>query len=148
MLPNIAVNTEAMTKLGSDTATYNGVGGISLALQAAPGVPTPTSVPADLTEPTWTGYARVNSPAAPIVPTVDPGSGNIQLTVPPPAGGWNWVTGAGTYPVTIYGWMAVGVTANLNVGYQLFDQPIVLTGSGQQIEVPIAVVQLQAGALS
>jgi hypothetical protein len=99
--------------------------------------PSVTLTIANLTEATFTGYAALVGGTGNQQAFFDPVTGQRQVQLLEPAGGWHWqASGTTGLPMTVYGWYVTdnGV-ANL-YGSALFPTPITLTNIGDAVDVP------------
>lgn len=125
------------TILSTDTGSLApAAGGVKIHLASAAFTPGPTLTLAGLTEATFQGYAALLAAAGNQMEFLDPTTGNRIVQLQEPAGGWHWgTTGATGLPQTIYGFYVSDNGTVTLYGSQLFPTPIVLTASGQGIDV-------------
>lgn len=136
MNPTQEILDAAATLLAADTATLDAVADVELILFQNNVTPTPATVVGDLTPCTFDGYAaKAKAASAPTVST-DPATGDKLIRIPDPAGGWTWqTTGVTNLPQTVYGYALTDATGADLYGVKLFDTPVVLTGTGQDVVV-------------
>jgi len=114
-------------------------------LSAAAFTPSVDTAVGDIVAPTFSGYAPIDS-GTPGVWDIDPSTGNIVFTLPPPAGGFRWVTtDADNLPQTIFGYAIFDEGPGLLLATALFDAPIVLTDANQLIVLPPVQIVLPIG---
>lgn len=129
--------------IGADTSTWAGML-IGLADEAF--VPTPQLELGDITEASFTGYARVTMNGNVLNVSKDPLTGDNILTVVPPVGGWYWeVTGGTGLPKTIYGWFLLSDDTVTLFGSDLLEEPVTLTASGQSVALGQIKLRLPVG---
>lgn len=129
-----------LNAIGASTNLITTVMGVAL-------VKTPLTPGLDVTfteddEADFGGYSPLAADAATRIWVLDPDSGNYQILVSPPAGGWRWVaTSTAGLPQTIYGAVcqfnhtAPDFTAIMQ-GTVRFDPPIVLTTVNDTVLLP------------
>lgn len=91
--------------------------------------------------------------AAVRVPSVNPLTGNRQIIMPPPAGGFTFTTtGTTNLPQTIYGYVMSSDSTTIGTGKLIaavkFETPILLTASGQAFECEDNTLTINPGAIS
>lgn len=137
MQPGSALANKVVNLVAGDVGSLGAATAVKLHLASAAFVPSLTTTVAGLTEATFAGYAAIAAGATGLQQNFfDPATGNGIVEIIPPLGGWHWVTASATgLPQTLYGSY---LTDNGNVqlwGSQLFQTPIVLTASGQGVDV-------------
>lgn len=136
--------------LGADTGTLAaGTPFVEVALVKAPFTPGPDLVLADLTLADFDGYAALHAASAATQVFKDPATGENIIQVREPAGGWHWATtGVTNLPQTIHGFALLDPTGATVYGAELLDAPVVLTASGQGVDIPEARFRLNAQPLN
>lgn len=149
MIPTKALLDSMATSLSTDVNFLAEVLLVEVVLFKAPFVPLPSTLLADLTLADFDGYAPEAVDSATAQVFTDPNTGEQIIQLMEPAGGWHWeTTGVTNLPQTIYGF---GVTNHLNTdlwGSDLLPAPIVLTASGQGIDIDQVRFRLSASALT
>ena len=108
-----------------------------------------TLVAGDLTEADFDGYAAIAGATGAQQCGIDPNTGDQIVTIKPPAGGYRWeTTGITHLPETIYGFALVDTTKATLLAATLFDTPITLTESGQEITLPSVDMTIVAQPIS
>jgi hypothetical protein len=137
LLPNQALRLKLGTLLAADATTLapaanaNNVG-----LIAAPFTPIETLTLASLTLASFTGSTPIAGVVGAQETGVDPITGDQQITITPPAGGWRWTVGGSTgLPQTIYGVVLMDHGNSILLGVYAFTTPITLTAAGQTIDL-------------
>lgn len=140
--------------LGADTLTFSPPLStlLYLSLIKVPYTPSPALVLSDTTDRAdFTGSTALIIPAAVRVPATDPITGEVVLSLPPPAGGPKWTTSdAVNLPQTIYG-MAMSqsstsfAVAKLMAVTLPFETPITLTAAAQMVEGPLPEIRIVPG---
>jgi len=99
----------------------------------APGLQTDFAA---LTPATFTGSTFKEAGVGTQQMYVDPETGEYVVQLLEPVGGWHWqATDAVNLPQTIYGWAVTDHTDGDTYGSDLFDTPIILTASGQGLNI-------------
>jgi len=102
----------------------------------------------DIVEADFNTYARKNC-TPPAVVYTDPATGEIILRVAPPVGGLVWSPGSGAnLPQTIYAYFLFAVDNAELLAAARLEAPIILTTTGQIVEVPVAEFRLKLSALT
>jgi hypothetical protein len=149
MLPSQAMLNRLMTILGADTGSIAAATAPKVHLAQAAFTPGPGLTLGSLTEATFTGYAALQGAAGAVVPFVDPLTGLLTLNVPDPAGGWHYsVTGGTSLPMTIFGFYVTDSGVATLWGASLFTTPVLLTASGQGVDIPLVRFALSQTALN
>ena len=140
MQPSQSLATQVSTLLGADTTTLAAATALKLHLAQAAFTPALSLTVASFTEATFTGYAALAAGATGTQTSyLDPATGNTFLEIKPPVGGWLFkTTSAAGLPQTIYGYYLTDSTSATLYGSALLSAPVILTLSGQGIEVPNA----------
>jgi len=132
-----------MTKYAQELmleAVGNDTPGFNVALYVWPimnsFVETPELVAADLDVADFGGSGMKTSALASRAGFSDPATGEYMLVFNPPVGGYRWTTtSTANLPQTIYGVALGDDSASLGagnlIGAKLFDQPVVLSDTGQ-----------------
>jgi hypothetical protein len=138
MVPTESLETEFIETLAASTAA-----GLSVALKVH-GVIAPFTPGEDLSSMTagdlaaTTILAGISVTAASRLAVRNPATGDYEIAVQPPAGGFQEVSGgSGTYPVTVYGTVLTQTPHTIPddiIGSKRFDSPITLTAAGQLFE--------------
>ncbi len=90
---------------------------------------------ASFTEAVFDGYASLGASAVSALYS-DPLTGQELIRIAPPAGGWKYATtGTTGLPLTIYGAYLTNSAGDKLLGAVKFDAPIVLTATGQLIDL-------------
>jgi len=149
MVPGAVINATINAKIAADTTWLANVAASKMHLVAAPFTPSLALTYASLTEASFTGYASVSPVVGAQTAATDPITGLPVIFLNPPVGGFRFTTTSAVgLPQTIYGWVLTdNVNANV-LASGLFSTPIVLTLSGQIIEVPDLLFTVNAVALS
>jgi len=140
MIPTTAIFRRAVDLLASDTVTL----GITtppnkIALVAAAFAPLPGLVIGDLTLATFTGSAPKAATGGPCPTGQNPVSGNYEMQVPPPGGGFRFeCTVAPGSPETIYGWAHISDDSATLYGTDVLDTPVVITNVNDFVEIDLA----------
>jgi len=148
MLPLTSLQQKAMTLLGHDTASFqlNGNGVTLVPAAFTPGDAFMATFP---TQPTTGGLGTLEQGADTPQTTVDPATGQIVTTIFPPVGGWRWVSSDTVgLPVTIHGFVYAQESEGTVLACQLFDVPITITASGQEITIPEVAMRLPFGVIN
>jgi len=136
MLPMLAVRTALGELLAADATTIGPVVANKVHLFINELTPTENTVVGDLTVATFTGNAAKATGAAPMLAAFDPATDEQIVTLKEPAGGWFWETAdAVNLPQTIYGAALIDNAGTGLLGIEMLDEPITLTGAGQQIDL-------------
>ncbi len=135
MIPVAALTLEMMTLLGADTVTLAAAAWVMPLKKAF----TPGSDPE--IDDTWIADFDGSTPkacgAATRVPHTDAGTGQVFLSMPPPAGGYLWTTtGVTNLPQTIYGYALSSSSTTVEGGDLL----------GTQLQTPNVILSLEGGA--
>lgn len=125
------------TLMGADTAWLaDATPFVEVHLAQNAFTPGPTLALGDLTEATFTGATALHAASAATQVFKDPANGNQIMQVREPAGGWHWVTtDAVNLPQTIYGYYLTTGDGDPLIAAALFDTPIVLSATGQAIDI-------------
>jgi hypothetical protein len=108
----------------------------NVGLIAAPFTPSETLSLASLTLASFTGSTPIAGVVGAQETGIDPLTGDQQITITPPAGGWRWtVTGGTGLPQTIYGVVLMDHANAILLGVYAFATPITLTATGQTIDL-------------
>lgn len=137
MLPMIALRESLGTLLAADTAHLNQAANANvMALIMAPFTPGEDLVIGDLTLATFTGNTPIAQVLGAAQTGLDPATGAQIVTIPPPAGGWRWITGdLVNLPQSIYGYCLCTHALAALVGVTQFATPISLGAAGQEINL-------------
>jgi hypothetical protein len=148
MIPSQAMLNRLAVILGADTGSIAAVAAPKLHLAQNAFVPSPALVLGSLTEASFPGYGALAGAPGAVVPFTDPITGLQTVQLPDPAGGWHFsVTGAAGLPQTMYGWYVTDSGGVTLWGAQLFPAPVVITASGQGVDVAFVRFQLLQTAL-
>lgn len=136
MIPVRTLTNTLSKLLAADAATLAEAGGTAVFLVGANFTPSIDLVAADIVRVT-------NLALLPKVPTpgtqndsVDPVTGELIVEMKEPAGGFSWNTGVGFVgPVTAWGVALYNGGVTVLLGTQKFDQPILLNGDNQSVNV-------------
>lgn len=136
MTPTNLILDEMQDLLAGDVATLAAVTAMHVHLAMAPFTPGPTRVVGDFTPATFTGSTAKNAGTGTQQTFVDAISGARVIQLLEPAGGWHWLCTAITnLPQTIYGYYVTDTADTDLYGCVAFTTPIILTASGQAIDV-------------
>lgn len=100
------------------------------------------------------GYAQKAAAAATRKVDIDPATGDILVTILPPAGGWRWETTGDTHlPETIYGAALLQGTVGAIfpdsvIASEVFNSSVTFTGHPQQLVVPEVKFRIPNGAIN
>lgn len=137
MNPTLDLVTSMMTELGSDTTMLAGaLFAIPIKTPFTPDL-VPTLVDADMADFAGSAPKATGAAVRPVI--TDPNTGDLYLNIPPPAGGFFWVTTSGAnLPQTIYGVVlssdSTTVEGGVLMGSQLLNDPVPLNASGQGVD--------------
>lgn len=143
--PTSTLTTEMMTALGADTVTLAAaMFVIPIQTPFTPGT-TPALVDADIA--TFTGATPKATGAATRPVITDPFTGGQKLVIPPPAGGFHWVTTDDTnLPQTIYGVVlgssSTTIEGGVLFGSELLPSPVELTTAAEDVTYEECVFSL------
>jgi len=147
VVPSQFIIDRVRALLAGDTTTLAAAAAMKVRLAQAAFVPGPTLTIASFTIATFTGYADLLAGIGTAQQFNDPGGGRVAQLLEP-AGGWHWQATAGTgLPQTIYGYYVVDNGATQLYGSALFTTPVVLSGTGDAVDIPQIRITLPAGAL-
>lgn len=74
---------------------------------------------------------------------VDPVTGQQRITIKDPAGGYRWVTsGVTNLPQTIYGHVLLVNDLSEWIAMEVWDEPVTLNATGQEVSVPSAKIDI------
>lgn len=137
MIPAQNIIDRMVTLLASDTTTFApAANAVKIHLAQAAFTPAPTLIVGSFTEATFTGYAALLAGLNTQQTFFDGSSGLKVLQLLEPAGGWHWATTAATgLPQTIFGYYATDNATATVYGSALLTTPVVLTGTGQAVDV-------------
>lgn len=99
------------------------------------------------------GYAQKDGSAATRKVDIDPATGDVLVTVLPPAGGWRWETSGNTnLPETIYGMALMKGTVgaifpDAVIASEVFTAPVTFTNNPQQLTVQDVKFRLPVGTI-
>jgi len=111
--------------------------------------PNADTVLADLTEASFTGYAKVTTTTGDSETQNDPLSGERVVYFPPPAGGFHFeATATPGAPVNVYGFFLCDNAGTTLLGAQHFGSPIVISGVGQAINIAEVGIRFPANFAS
>lgn len=103
----------------------------------------------DFTEATFDGYAAIDVTLGAQPEGLDPATFDSLITISPPIGGFRFAsTGVTSLPMTIYGYYLTDKTATIVYAAFKFTSPIVITASGQVIELGNVDLRLPANSIS
>jgi len=151
---NYLIDTFA-AEIGADTVTF--VPKLAGAMWVIPVIedftPGPTVVLADSAIATFDGATPKAITAAVRTPSVNPLTGNRQIILPPPAGGFTWTTtGVTNLPQTVYGYALTSDSTSFGstklLGTTKLEEPLTLTASGQAIENDDNTITINPAAFS
>jgi len=111
--------------------------------------PGPDLAFADLTVATFDGATPLVSPSGAQLAFTDAITGLRVIQMKDPAGGFHWVTtGVTNLPQTVYGFVVTNDDDTITFGAEKFPAPIVLTGTGQGVDIGVIRFTQAANALS
>jgi len=142
MVPSQTLSDTVAELLAADAAFLAAAAVKHVHLSMAPFTPEPDLGVGDVIEATFDGYAELSAPAGAQHAFTDPTTGQRIVQMIPPAGGWHWETsGVTDLPMTIYGFYVTDLADAVVLGSALLVPPIVLTGSGQALDLDADVVR-------
>jgi hypothetical protein len=148
VFPTQAMLNRLATILGADTGSIAAAAAPKVHLAQAVFTPGPGLTLGGLTEATFVGYAALSGAPGAVIPFTDPLTGLQTINLPDPAGGWHFgVTGGAGLPQTMYGWYVTDSGQTTLWGAQLFITPVVLTATGQGVDIPLVRFALSQAAL-
>lgn len=149
MLGTQALLNASALALSLDTNSLAEVAKCLLILAKNSFTPGLNTVIGDLTEADFDGYAGIAVGTGLVRVYIDPATGENIIEMIPPLGGWHWVTtGITNLPQTIYGYALTDSTKAKVWGSGLLSAPLLLTASGQGLDVDEANFRLISGALT
>jgi len=114
-----------------------------------PFVPDEEMVIGDVTPANFTGSTPLEAGVGTQQVGTDPATSDQRVTVKEPAGGWRWEpTNDVNLPQTIYGYgLATDGLADL-LGLALLDEPVTLTEAGQEINLGVVSMTINASPIA
>lgn len=147
MVPSQFLLNRLQTLLAGDTTTFNAPTAMKAHLAQAAFTPGPALTLASFTEATFTGYAALAAGVG-TGQTFNDVTGGRVVQALEPAGGWHWqATGTTGLPQTIYGWYLSDNGNTQLYASGLFVTPIVLTQTGDAVDVPQVRVTIATTAM-
>lgn len=148
MFPTSAVVKRMMELIGGDSITFAPATQVKVYLVNVAFTPSAEPVIGDLTSPTTGGLGPISGTTTNVT-SLDPNNGDVLMEIGVPAGGWNWLTtdtvGLNT---TIFGFMVTNAARSVVLASELLPAPVVMTGVGQSLNVPLVGLRLPQGAIS
>jgi len=151
MIPSTTIARRAGVLMGSDTAGIGSADGLNVGLIKIPFTPDGSFVRDSGTmDPTSAGLVDpLNAGAAPMPATLDPNTGDQQVRIKEPAGGWTWTaTAIADPPETIYGYWVANADNGDPIGSALFDDPQLIAEVGDAVHIGEITLTIPAGAFS
>lgn len=147
MMPSKALEAAIAAAIAADTATLaEATPFVSVLLIKAAFTPSPELVIGDLSEANFDGYATLHAASAATQVFTDPETGERIIQVREPAGGWHWeTTGTTGLPQSIHGFALAKADKSVLYGTEAFDEPIVLNGTDQGVDVDQVRFRLPSG---
>lgn len=150
MIPTQALLDVAADAIATDTAALAAALFLHVYPVRNPFVPGPNLTVGDVTKATFLADTSKATTSATMLTDKDPQTGEWIITVPEPAGGWHWSTGAAPVglPETIYGFALTNVGESELWGTVALDTPIVLTGADEGFDLGQVQFRLSNSAMS
>lgn len=144
MLPMIALRLSLGTDLAADaTNLAPAMTANKIALIMEDFAPAETLVAGDLTLANFTGSAGISGAVGAQLTGIDPVTGQQIITIKTPLGGYRWVTtDAVNLPQTIFGFALLKSDLTVLYAVQHLDNPIVLAGAGQEVDLGSVFITL------
>jgi len=132
-----------------DTTLAPAVSSNKIMLIKSPFTPGENLVVGELTEADFDGSAAIAGATGAQQCAIDPLTGDQIVTIKDPAGGYRWeVTGTTNLPQTIYGVALVDNTKATLLAVEAFEMPIPLTGVGEEVAFPRAIMTVVSSPIS
>jgi len=139
----------AMELLATDTATLANASANKLCLAKNNFAPSESTTIADVMEADFDGYAAKSVTAGAQPEGYDPTTDASVIDLSPPAGGFRYVTtGVTSLPMTIYGFYLTDNAKAVLLCSQALNPPIVLTRTGQVIDLGDVRLSLPANSIT
>jgi phage-related tail fiber protein len=136
MTPTQVELNALQTLMAADTTTLANATALKLHLLSAPFTPGPGTDLGSLTEATFDGYAAKTAGTGTQQAFRDPITGQLTVQMLEPAGGWHFqCNGATALPQTIYGYCLTNGAGSVTYGSALLPTPIVITASGDAVDI-------------
>lgn len=150
MVPSQFLVNRIQTLLATDATTLApAASACKVHLAMASFVPSAALLIGGLTEATFTGYAALLAGVSTQQTFNDPLTGGRIVQLLEPAGGWHWqTTGTTGLPMTIYGYYVTDNGTATLYGSALFSTPIVLSLTGDAVDIPQVRILIPPGVFS
>jgi hypothetical protein len=150
MVPSQFLVNRIQALLATDTTTLApAASACKVHLAMAAFVPSAALLIGGLTEATFTGYAALLAGTGTQQSFNDVASGGRVVQLLEPAGGWHWqTTGTTGLPMTIYGWYVTDNGTTTLYGSALFATPVLLTLTGDSVDIPQVRILIPPGVFS
>lgn len=138
MTPTTTILDKMAALLAADASTLAPAAlALKVHLAIAAFTPGNALVPGSFTEATYVGYAPVLGGVGACQNFVDPATGLRTVQLNEPAGGWHFAcTGGAGLPQTVYGYYVTDNGTTVVYGSQLLPTPVVISASGQALDLP------------
>lgn len=151
MIPSTTIARRAGILMGADTAGIGSADGLNVGLIKIPFTPSPAFVRNGATmDPTTPGLVSpLDAGAAPMPATLDPNTGDQQIRIKEPAGGWTWTASAvATPPEHIYGYWVANADSGAPIGCAAFDEPQLIGEIGDAVTIGQITITIPAASFS
>jgi len=151
MIVSQFVYERALVVLGADTLTFTKTApdNLHVILLKAPFTPGPNLVIGDVTEADFPGYLAIDIASGAPPQSLDPTSGNSELTFLPVSGSqFTWETTSAPSPAqTIYGFALVNADKSTLWASQVLPANVVLNATNQRVSIPLPTITQLAGTM-
>jgi len=147
MIGTTALNNQMAALLVADADTLApAMNANKIALVTTPFTPTPATVVGDLTLASGNGLDPIAGATGSQLAGTDPLTGDVVMTVKPPAGGYIWTSsGSITVPITVYGYALLSNDLSNYIAGALLAEPQIINIDGQVIDIGNPTISYPAG---